>query len=161
MRAFFRVVAWVVGVILLAAVALAIYQAVTYHPGSNPAAITEDFSDPALSRWTLQLVDGMGQALPPPYHGGSMTVRDGTLSLEVSPDPNFGGESAKWQSGQAAAAQYNNAFAIGLAGFAPTRAQKVVIEFSMKIDPAYQGTAGLWLEAEHTFNPQGVMVSSG
>jgi hypothetical protein len=161
MPKFFRVVVWVAGAILLSTIALAAYQAIKFNPGGNPAAITEDFLDPALSRWTIKLVDGMGQAQPPPYHGGSMTVRDGTLRLEVSPDPNFGAESAKWQSGQAAAAQYNNTFAIGLAGFAPTRTQKVVIEFSMKIDPAYQGTAGLWLESANTFNPQGVMDSSG
>ncbi len=161
MRKFLGVAGWVVFAILLAAIALAAYQAVTFKPGTNPAAMTEDFSNPALSNWSLKLVDGLGKAEPPPYHDGSILAQAGILRLEVSPDPNFQNESAKWQSGEAAAAQYNNAFAIGLAGFAPAWTQRVVIEFGMKIDPAYQGTAGLWLEAENTFNTQGVMVSSG
>jgi hypothetical protein len=107
------------------------------------------------------LVDGNGVAKTPPYHGGDILVENGMLRLQVSPDPGFSNESTIWQPGQAAAPQYNNAFAIGMPDFAPTLEQKVVAEFQMKIDTDYQGTSGLWIEARNTFNQQGVMVPGG
>jgi hypothetical protein len=161
MRGFGRLVSWLVLVGLLALVAYAVYQAVTFTPGENPAKIEERFTDPALPNWSLKLVDGTGLAQTPPYHGGNIQAKNGTLRLQISPDPDFSGESSVWQPGQAAAPQYNNAFAIGMPDFAPTRQQKVVTEFQMKIDVNYQGTAGLWIEARDTFDQQGVMVPGG
>jgi hypothetical protein len=161
MRIFWSVVGGLILVGLLVLIATAVYQAATFKPGVNPLAIAEGFTDPSLSNWSLKLVDGNGVAKTPPYHRGDILVENGTLRLQVSPDPNFPNESTVWQPGQAAAAQYNNAFAIGMPDFAPTREQKVVAEFQMKIDAGYQGTSGFWIEARNTFNPQGVMVPGG
>ena len=146
---------------LLALIATAVYQAATFKPGVNPPAIAEGFNDLSLSNWSLKLVDGNGIAKTAPYHGGDILVENGMLRLQVSPDPNFSNESSLWQPGQAAAPQYNNAFAIGMPDFAPTWEQKVIAEFQMKIDADYQGTSGLWIEARDTFNQQGIMVPGG
>jgi hypothetical protein len=160
-----RVLGSLVGVLflvgLLVLVAWAVYQGTTFQPGVNPAEVDEGFTDPSLSNWSLKLVDGIGVAKAPPYHGGDIRVENGTLRLQVSPDPDFSNESSVWQPGQAAAPQYNNAFAIGMPDFAPTWEQKVVAEFQMKIDVGYQGTSGLWIEARDTFDQQGVMVPGG
>ncbi len=161
MRVFWRIIGALVLVGLLALVAWAGYQAATFNPGANPAAVTEDFTDPSLSNWSLKLVDGIGLAKAPPYHGGDILAENGTLRLQVSPDPAFSTESSAWQPGQAAAPQYNNAFAIGMPDFTPTWQQKVVTEFQMKIDVGYQGTSGLWVEARGTFDQQGVMAPGG
>lgn len=146
---------------LLALIAAAIYQAATFKPGVNPPVIAEGFNDLSLSNWSLKLVDGNGVAKTAPYHGGDILVENGTLRLQVSPDPDFSNESSVWQPGLAAAPQYNNAFAIGMLDFAPTREQKVIAEFQMKIDADYQGTSGLWIEARDTFDREGIMVSGG
>jgi len=161
MRIFWKVVGGLVAAILVVLIIWSVYQAVTFKPGINPPAITEEFTNPALPNWNLQLVDGAGVAKVPPYHGGSIPVENGTLRLQVSPDPNFSNESSTWQQGFAAAAQYNNAFAIGMPDFAPTWTQKVVAQFQMKIDPGYQGSTGLWIEARNTFDKDGIMVSGG
>jgi len=161
MRVFWRVVGGLILVGLLALIASAAYQAATFKPGVNPPVFTEGFTDLSLSNWSLKLVDGNGVAKAAPYHGGDILVDNGTLRLQVSPDPNYSNESTVWQPGEAAAAQYNNAFAIGMPDFAPTWEQKVVAEFQMKIDAGYQGTSGLWIEARDTFNQQGVMVPGG
>ena len=161
MRVFWRIIGALVLVGLLALIAWAGYQAAAFNPGANPAAVSEDFSDPSLSNWSLKLVDGIGLAKAPPYHGGDILAENGTLRLHVSPDPAFSTESSAWQPGQAAAPQYNNAFAIGMPDFAPTWDQKVVTEFQMKIDVGYQGTSGLWVEARDTFDQSGVMAPGG
>lgn len=161
MRVIGRLLSWLLLLGLLALIAYAGYQAFTFNPGVNPAEVDEGFGDPALPNWSLKLVDGVGVAKAPPYHGGDIRVENGTLRLQVSPDPDFSNESSVWQPGQAAAPQYNNAFAIGMPDFAPTREQKVVAEFQMKIDVGYQGTSGLWIEARDTFDQQGVMVPGG
>jgi hypothetical protein len=161
MRVIGRLLSWLLLLGFLALIAYSVYQAATFNPGVNPPAVSEDFSDPSLSNWKLKLVDGIGFAQVPPYHGGNIRVENGALRLLISPDPDFSTESSTWQPGQAAAPQYNNAFAIGMPDFAPTRDQKVVAEFQMKIDTGYQGTSGLWIEARDTFDQQGVMVSGG
>jgi hypothetical protein len=161
MRIFGRLVSWVLLVGLLALIAYTVYQAATFESGVNPAEVVEGFTDSSLPKWSLKLVDGKGLAKAPPYHGGDILVANGTLRLQVSPDPDFSNESSTWQSGQAAAPQYNNVFAIGMPDFAPTRLQKVVAEFQMKIDTGYQGTAGLWIEARDTFDQNGIMVPGG
>jgi len=161
MRVLWRIVSWLLFLGVLALIAYAGYQAATFNPGVNPQAVTEGFSDPSLSNWNLKLVDGNGVAKAPPYHGGDIQAENGMLRLQVSPDPDFSNESPTWQPGQAAAPQYNNAFAIGMPDFAPTWDQKVVAEFQMKIDAGYQGTSGLWIEARDTFDQQGVMVPGG
>jgi hypothetical protein len=161
MRIIWRLIGWLIILGILALVAAGVYQGFTFKSGVNPAAVTEMFTDPSLPNWSLKLVDGNGVAQPPPYHGGDILVQNGTLRLQVSPDPDFANESSTWQPGQAAAPQYNNAFAIGMPDFAPTREQKVTVEFQMKIDAGYQGTSGLWIEARDTFDQQGVMVPGG
>ena len=161
MRVFWRIVGGLILVGILALIATAVYQAATFKTGVNPPPFVEGFFDPSLSNWSLKLVDGNGVAKMPPYHGGDILVENGTLRLQVSPDPSFSSESTVWQTGQAAAAQYNNAFAIGMPDFAPTWEQKVVAEFQMKIDTDYQGTSGLWIEARNTFNQEGIMVPGG
>jgi hypothetical protein len=161
MRIFWRLVSWLILLGILALIAFAGYQAFTFKPGVNPTAVTEMFTDPSLPNWSLKLVDGIGVAQPPPYHGGDILLENGTLRLQVSPDPDFSNESSTWQPGQAAAPQYNNVFAIGMPDFAPTWQQTVIAEFQMKIDAGYQGTSGLWIEARDTFDQQGVMVPGG
>ena len=156
-----KIVCVLVLVALIASIVLAAYQSVTFKPNMNPPAVSEDFTNPSLPNWTLKLVDGAGVAKAPPYHGGSVEAVNGTLRLQISPDSNFSNESGNWQEGLAAAPQYNNAFAIGMPDFAPTRTQKVVAEFQMKIDPGYQGSTGLWIEARNTFDKNGIMVSGG
>ena len=100
-------------------------------------------------------------AKTPPYHGGDIRIESGELKLEISPDPNFDSESPDQKPGQPAAEQYNNAFAIGMKGFSPNRGEVIAVEFRMKVDEGYQGTTGLWLEAQDTFDEVGLMVEGG
>jgi|GEM_PF-4460402 len=155
------VVKWILTALLLAAFLLAAFQAATFHPNPNPPAFSETFSDPTLSNWPLKAVDGLGTAKPPPYHGAELIVKDGTLRLQISPDPNFDKEGGKPVGDALAAENYNNIFITGAPSFAPTWNETVFYEFRMKIDKGYKGTTGFWIESKDTFDGTGRMVTNG
>jgi hypothetical protein len=126
----------------------------------NPASASDTFEE-GFARWPMRFINGLGLGKTPPYHGGDIRIENSEMRLEISPDPNFDNEATKPTGSQLAAERYNNAFAIGFPGYTPNRDEKVVADFRMKVDEGYQGTTGFWLEAQNTFNQDGLMVPGG
>jgi hypothetical protein len=122
----------------------------------NPAPVIDNFENPASVYdniiWTVALINGSGRVARVPHgEAASIVVEDKLLKLQVRPDPNFDKKTQKLFDEPAAEA-YNNAHLEGLRGFLPTQSQDVVYECRMRVD-RLQGSTGIWVEEEKTFNP--------
>lgn len=114
----------------------------------NPPDAYDDFSGYVIgSNWQALNLNGKGIVTRPSVvHAANAEMIDGELVLSVLPDPEFDREGED--------ERYNNAYAIGFQGYAPTTTQNIIIEARLAIDPDFHGSTGLWVEEKDTFDLQ-------
>lgn len=121
----------------------------------NPAGVSDNFNGKLSEAfWKFTVINGGGKVgNGTAWHAASYATT-GMLVIYHFPDAAFQNESSK-PFAVPAAGQYNNVTLVGGSGYQPTPAEDVILEFSMKADEKFYGTAGV------IFQPLGTLQKNG
>ncbi len=115
---------------------------------TNPAPMSDDFTQARPEIWPLAGIDGDGtfkQSMK--FDAGEYRYGPDGLTMYMHPDPNWNQEGRK--------NHYNNVALFGMRGFRPTEQEDVVMSCTLTISEAFYGTTGC------VFEPVGTVADSG